>query len=507
MDAHEAEQLFQQAVSAYRQNNFAVAARHCRRLLKINPDHPGVLQLAGIVALREKRAKKAVEYLSKAAQLQPQDPGVHSNLALALTAAGQRSEAMACYGQVIALKPDHSVAHFNLGQLLLQDAQYPDAVLSLTKAAKQQPKSAEVHAVLGQAQRLAGDLPAAISAFRTSLSLDRKNANNLAMLANALGEQDRSNFADAAALYREALDIAPKQAEIWSNLAWTLCEIGDLNSAKEAAETAINLDPKSAAAHYHLGLIEMQRAGGRAAEKALRQAIRLNSRYVRAYSALALVLEDLQEHAAVAQLADPKTYVKGFLIDELMAIPSVADFNDRFVDFVHQHPTLMFERPNRATTGGSQTLDLVNETAPIIKSFHDAIDEAVRQYLTAMKKGAANSYFRQTPKTWHKTIWAVVLRSGGYQAPHNHPTGFISGVYYPKVPAIVGQAGEAGFIEFGPSNVTGADDQQLSSALRFTGQPTPGRMFLFPSYMWHRTIPYESDEERISVAFDILWRG
>jgi len=506
MDAPEAEQLFQQAVAAYRQNNFAVAASHCRRLLKVDPNHAAVLQLAGVVALRDKRSKKAVEYLSKAAELLPQDPGVRTNLALALTATGRRSEAISCYGQVVALNPSHGVAHFNMGQLLLQNGQYPEAVLSLEKAAELQPKSAEVHAVLGQGQRLAGDLPAAISAFRVSLSLDRKNADNLALLANALGEQDSSNFVEAVALYREALDIAADRGEIWSNLAWTLCEIDDLDGAREAAETAIRRAPKLAAAHYHLGLIEMRGGADQAAEQALRKAIRLNPRYVRAYSALALVLENLQDDAAVAQLADPKTYVQGFMIDELIAVPSMADFNDRFVDFIHRHPTLMFDRPNRATTGGSQTLDLVDETAPIMKSFHNAIDQAVRQYLTVMKKGAANNYFRQTPKTWHKTIWAVVLRSGGYQAPHNHPTGFISGVYYPKVPAIVGKLGEAGFIEFGPSNVTGADDQQLSSALRFVGQPKPGRMFLFPSYMWHRTIPFESDEERISVAFDILWR-
>ena len=31
-------------------------------------------------------------------------------------------------------------------------------------------------------------------------------------------------------------------------------------------------------------------------------------------------------------------------------------------------------------------------------------------------------------------------------------------------------------------------------------------MVLFPSYFYHRTLPFESDEVRISIAFDVLAR-
>jgi hypothetical protein len=29
-------------------------------------------------------------------------------------------------------------------------------------------------------------------------------------------------------------------------------------------------------------------------------------------------------------------------------------------------------------------------------------------------------------------------------------------------------------------------------------------MLLFPSYFWHRTVPFESERERICVAFDVI---
>ncbi len=29
-------------------------------------------------------------------------------------------------------------------------------------------------------------------------------------------------------------------------------------------------------------------------------------------------------------------------------------------------------------------------------------------------------------------------------------------------------------------------------------------MFLFPSYFYHRTVPFENEQNRISIAFDIM---
>lgn len=34
-------------------------------------------------------------------------------------------------------------------------------------------------------------------------------------------------------------------------------------------------------------------------------------------------------------------------------------------------------------------------------------------------------------------------------------------------------------------------------------QPVAGMMLLFPSYFWHRTIPFDSAQERLSIAFDL----
>ena len=35
-------------------------------------------------------------------------------------------------------------------------------------------------------------------------------------------------------------------------------------------------------------------------------------------------------------------------------------------------------------------------------------------------------------------------------------------------------------------------------------RPKPGRLALFPSYMWHGTVPFTTDESRLTIAFDAV---
>ena len=99
--------------------------------------------------------------------------------------------------------------------------------------------------------------------------------------------------------------------------------------------------------------------------------------------------------------------------------------------------------------------------------------------------------------------WATIIKSGGFLDTHFHPTGWLSGVYYPRLPDAVNRLSEnkEGWIEFGKEYYRiGSGDQPPV----FVVKPIPGLMILFPSYMGHRTLAFESTEERMSMAFDVL---
>jgi hypothetical protein len=57
-----------------------------------------------------------------------------------------------------------------------------------------------------------------------------------------------------------------------------------------------------------------------------------------------------------------------------------------------------------------------------------------------------------------------------------------------------------GWLKFGESNLgLGGDDRPE----RFV-KPVVGQLVLFPSYMWHGTVPFQSAADRLTIAFDVV---
>jgi hypothetical protein len=96
------------------------------------------------------------------------------------------------------------------------------------------------------------------------------------------------------------------------------------------------------------------------------------------------------------------------------------------------------------------------------------------------------------------------LRSGGFVDRHIHEVGWISGAVYLVLPTIKQDPLE-GCFEYGlhgdnyPKN---HDDFPVGIA-----SPAVGDIVLFPSSLFHRTIPFNSNEERICIAFDLKPEG
>ena len=103
--------------------------------------------------------------------------------------------------------------------------------------------------------------------------------------------------------------------------------------------------------------------------------------------------------------------------------------------------------------------------------------------------------------------WMNANPPGGYNAPHTHPGAHWSGVYYVSQPEV--DTGNSGMIEFLDPRTDLPNWRLLdASAFRLKKKlrPQPGDMILFPSYLVHWVYPNETDEERISVAFNATFR-
>ena len=96
--------------------------------------------------------------------------------------------------------------------------------------------------------------------------------------------------------------------------------------------------------------------------------------------------------------------------------------------------------------------------------------------------------------------WCVILRKGGYEAPHIHPNAWLSGCFYIDMPQkVINNEGNIEFIPYG------YDIPNKNSNLPcYSYKPEIGSCILFPSSLFHYTVPFNGKNDRISLAFDII---
>lgn len=138
---------------------------------------------------------------------------------------------------------------------------------------------------------------------------------------------------------------------------------------------------------------------------------------------------------------------------------------------------------------------------PEIRQLRRRIEKAVTEHISSL--GAPDpghpTLARWPTKVRFAGSWSVRLLGEGHHSNHIHPQGWLSSVFYVAVPAAENMGPPpAGFLQLGvPPGELGL---KLEPSKLIA--PEAGWLTLFPSTMWHGTVPI-SGGERLSVAFDI----
>lgn len=156
----------------------------------------------------------------------------------------------------------------------------------------------------------------------------------------------------------------------------------------------------------------------------------------------------------------------------------------------------------QSLNNGTQTLEeLFDIDVAILRRLKSFVLLQVSHLVSGLKKQTGHPMLSRLPLKddyYFTGSWSVKLTQQGFHSPHFHPAGWISGVFYVDVPKSIAQEGQ-GWIEFGRPNIPGLNDEP-----EFVVKPKAGRLALFPSYMWHGTRAFSSDETRLTVAFDLI---
>ena len=261
-------------------------------------------------------------------------------------------------------------------------------------------------------------------------------------------------------------------------------------------------------AHSNLANALLGAGEARAAVEACNRWLELEPGNIEALSIKALALYEADERDAAAYLLD-FNLVRRLKIEPPAGYGSLREFNQALVEFTLAHPTLHVPEeadPHYHHPALAITKTFFGPTDGPVAAFEAIVRQAVSDYIAAIPPGAAHPFLAHPPKRWEFASWAAVLHFQGNLTPHIHLDGYVSGVYYPQLPELVGapEQGQAGFFELGPP----PEQFPLKAS---TGslpiKPEEGLMILVPSYFYHRTSPFEARQRRISIAFDAVPRA
>jgi tetratricopeptide (TPR) repeat protein len=155
---------------------------------------------------------------------------------------------------------------------------------------------------------------------------------------------------------------------------------------------------------------------------------------------------------------------------------------------------------SQSVRGGTQTDGhLFQRIEPEIVAMREAIRATVAEHSAQLPPiDEKHPLLRSRPARIDFTgAWSVRLTAGGKHANHVHPMGWLSSALYIVLPADLGED-NAGCLTLGePQAQLGLDLPPFRVV-----EPKPGRLALFPSWMWHGTRPF-GEGERLTVAFDV----
>jgi uncharacterized protein (TIGR02466 family) len=164
--------------------------------------------------------------------------------------------------------------------------------------------------------------------------------------------------------------------------------------------------------------------------------------------------------------------------------------NQKYKDFLIQ---LSKKTPGmiRSNRGGWQSDTILWEH----EVFKPLLEKA-----TNISQNIISSISNNNPQMVIRSMWGNINPKGGMNFAHVHPGSWMSGVYYIQLPK---GSDQIVFEDPRPSRIMDFQRSCLIDDAYFTHNPKVGELLLFPSWLPHLVFPNNSDEERISISFNI----
>ncbi len=411
---------------------------------------------------RQSRDAESLAACDSAEALDAGVPGLAMHRFEILQKLGRYEEALAILRDLIARKPGDPGLHHDYNDLLYRLGRKEQFLKSYERA----PRTRGL--LLGQAFFLSHDKRdgEAHAIYADLLGRDPDDQVAAIGAANALSMLKRHD--EAVAAFELLLKHQPDNVDIFRRAAEAALRMGDAGKAAHFCERGLALSPGDGACLAQLSIASRLLEDGR-------------DDFLNRYD----------------------SWVQSFDLEPPEGFPDMESFNaelDASLDRLHPATREFIDQSLR---GGTQTPDnLFGAGHVLVEKLKARIDQAVARYIALLPEDASHPFLSRRAKSFrYSGSWSSRLRDRGFHVNHLHPMGWISSCYYVAVPdAVKDETGRQGWIKFGEPSF----EASLKVPIRRAIQPVPGRLVLFPSYMWHGTIPFHDHASRTTIAFDVV---
>ena len=470
-----------------------------RKLLRLAPDNADGLLALSSVLMEMGQPADAEAPLRKALLHAPDKKAqavLHNNLSVLLGSQNRTDEALESLERAQALAPELPNMDQRRIDLLFKLGRFEDCEKLYKKLLERNPSDPQLHRAYNSLLYRLGRK----DEYLTSYDRAPQTREILLGKAGMLALQKRG--AEAQDIYnsllaRDPLDMAA--AAGWANSLMLMERYGESVTAFEAI---INRRGAGAAVFSGAAGAALMAGDPQKAEYFCQAGLR-DKPHDQTCLALLGTAWRLQDDEQDETLNGYDSLIRVFDLEPPDGFSSMESFNAElgtYLERLHPQTDAYLEQSLR---GGTQTEgSLFGAGHALVEKLRARIEEALTSYIADLPADDRHPFLARRAKNFrYAGAWSSLLRDQGFHVNHLHPVGWISSCYYVTVPeATKDPETRNGWIKFGEPSL----EVPLKNAIRRAVQPVPGRLVLFPSYMWHGTIPLRAPSPRTTIAFDAV---
>lgn len=483
----------------YKQKLYTQAIETLEQALKLDNTNSSILNALGNVHQAVGKLDLAKSFYQKAHDVSPNNVKSVLNIASVHLQNNHLTQAMSLYEQQLSSTPHDKQLNLHYANTLIRSEQYTKAESIYWSLIQTDPGFVEAHQNLNELYWQTDEIDKLGSSYQFALEKAPTDASLLeSYIVDLIFTGNASRAIEVLATFKQQTS-SPSISLLEGKSYAALKQYG---LANQSLSLAIQQNPTLESLQL-MAQIQIVSSDYSQAKIFLQKAMQMDDKNQLTWALRSLIWR-IEKDERYEWLTHYSKFVKAYQIPTPQGYSSLVDYLDELKTTLlalHQ----MNNAPLRQTLrNGSQTMGgLLHHVDPVIAKLKLAFSSVIDEFLTVLPKDLEHPFLsRNTGRYTFSGSWSVRLQNQGYHVNHVHPEGWLSSSFYAHMPKINTALGpDQGVIKFGESSLNLGERERIEMKI----SPEPGMLVLFPSYIWHGTIPFLSESQyRLTAPFDII---